>query len=239
MRHPQRNPYSSWRARMRKFRVHLALALCAGAGVCGLLAWHWDALRIGLVGPLALWFGAGAFLWKASQALLGKIGLPQEQPPAQPVVPHPPSGAPGTPPWPPQPHAGPSPLPVVPSSATRGAGTSGADGEALTRAMGDAFGGTARTVWRAWIVLALVLLVPLTLGLATEGSSPFTAVTCRRAESCSARPVSSRGTAAVRSESGGRRRGRPSWTTAPASDVPPRDRGHGRRGNRASGPRCG
>lgn len=80
---------------MRKFRVHLALALCAGAGVCGLLAWHWDALRIGLVGPLALWFGAGAFLWKASQALLGKIGLPQEQPPAQPVVPHPPSGAPG------------------------------------------------------------------------------------------------------------------------------------------------
>lgn len=154
---------------MWKFRVHLALALCAGAGVCGLLAWHWDALRTGLVGALALWFGAGAFLWKASQALLGKIGLPQEQPPAQPVVPHPPSGAPGTPPWPPQPHAGPSPLPVVPSSATRGAGTSGADGEALTRAMGDAFGGTARTVWRAWIVLALVLLVPLTLGLAIGG----------------------------------------------------------------------
>lgn len=74
---------------MWKFRVHLALALCAGAGVCGLLAWHWDALRIGLVGSLALWFGAGAFLWKASQALLGKIGLPQEQTPAQPVVPHP------------------------------------------------------------------------------------------------------------------------------------------------------
>ncbi|MFD7065157.1 hypothetical protein [Streptomyces sp. NPDC059906] len=43
-------------------------------------------------------------------------------------------------------------------------------GAAVARALGDAASGTARTVWRAWVVLALLLLVPLALGLAVAGA---------------------------------------------------------------------
>ncbi|MFH9728875.1 hypothetical protein [Streptomyces sp. NPDC017260] len=64
---------------------------------------------------------------------------------------------------------------MAPSSGTSdtgtpGTGTPGADGEAVARAVGNAASGTARIMWRVWTVLALVLLLPLALGLAVAGA---------------------------------------------------------------------
>ncbi|MEU3730944.1 hypothetical protein AB0E81_16195 [Streptomyces sp. NPDC033538] len=59
---------------------------------------------------------------------------------------------------------------MAPSSGTSGTGTPGADGADVARAVWNAASGTARTMWRVWTVLALVLLVPLALGLAVAGA---------------------------------------------------------------------
>ncbi|WP_217166075.1 hypothetical protein [Streptomyces sp. AC512_CC834] len=58
---------------------------------------------------------------------------------------------------------------MAPNPGASGTGTPGADGAAVARAVGNAARGTARTVWRVWTVLALVLLIPLALGLAVAG----------------------------------------------------------------------
>lgn len=129
---------------MWRDRVRIGVSLFGLAGVCGLLAWNEETLDIGLVGGLALWFGAAAFAWKGSQALLGRIGVPEEGSPAPP--------------------ADPPLVPGQPGTTARGAHDDAA-GRATRRVVGD----TLLRVRRVWVVLALIVLVPCMLGFSAWG----------------------------------------------------------------------
>lgn len=92
-------------------------------------------------GKLALWFGAASFTWQGFRAFLGKLGPSQAQTTA---LPHPPAG----------PHCAP-PAPANPGG--------------VWPAVKSATVNTARGIARCYIVLVLVVLVPVTLGLAIGG----------------------------------------------------------------------
>ncbi len=129
---------------MWKDRIRIGVSLFGLAGVCGLLAWHEEGLGIGLLGGLALWFGAAAFAWKGSQALLGRIGVPEEGRPDPPADP-----------------------PLIPGRP--GTTTLGAHEDAVGQATRQVVGDTLLRVRRAWVVLALIVLVPCMLGFSAWG----------------------------------------------------------------------
>ncbi|MFD0888323.1 hypothetical protein ACFQ08_27620, partial [Streptosporangium algeriense] len=149
---------------VQKERIYLSLSLFGLAGICALAGWVW---WLDLFGKLVLWFGAASFTWKGFQALLGKAGPRRAQAtarPASPALPDPVLQAPTNPPSPQGPPGKPSPLSASPDGLS-----ARTDHGEVWAAVKSTTGDTVRGMRRFWVVLALLLLVPITLGLTIGG----------------------------------------------------------------------
>ncbi|MBV2366458.1 GPP34 family phosphoprotein [Streptomonospora nanhaiensis] len=159
---------------MGRFRIALSLLLFGLAGV--LVLGTWAPGGIDLVAWLALWAGAASFAWHGLRALLGKADPPRTPPaappaPAAPGAPLPPTGAA-------RPHGLPGgeavpPAFTGPDGRPLGSGNPPPAGQPgyreVMQAAGHAVKSTATFMSRLTVVLALLFLVPVTLGLFIGG----------------------------------------------------------------------
>ncbi|MFC3980033.1 hypothetical protein [Streptosporangium jomthongense] len=157
----QEGPDSFEGCGVKKERVYIGLSLFGVAGICALAGWLW---WLDLFGKLVLWFGAASFTWKGFQALLGKTGSPQAQVTAQPAPPTLPDSALRAPTNAPSPPGNPSPLSASPDGLSERT-----DHGEVWAAVKSTTSDTVRGMRRFWVVIALLLLVPMTLGLAIGG----------------------------------------------------------------------